>query len=141
MHETRRQDMTGPLRDTTMTGRAAGSRGWPLFCGLGPLGALSTAPRLARMFTVMVLVGWGLGAVADDAEAVISEMTTNVVDAATGPDGQPRYDAAGRLPVLWLRLLSDGALGQLEVWDDIPREFGAPAERRAGATDESGRGL
>src|SRR5260370_40682922 len=95
------------MRSTAIAG-VTGSRGWPLFCGLGPLGALPTAPRLARMFTVMVLAGWGLGAVAEDAEAVISELTTNVVDAATGPDGQPRHAESGRLPALWLRLRADG---------------------------------
>jgi hypothetical protein len=35
-----------------MEGTAAA---WPLFAGLGPLGALPTAPRLARVFTGLVL--------------------------------------------------------------------------------------
>jgi hypothetical protein len=147
------------------TRRAAGWHeppGWPLFAGLGPVGALVTAPRLARTFCGMVVTGWGLGSLAADCELIASELCTNVVAAATGPDGQPRYDAAtGRLPMLWLRLMSDGAVSRgavsrgtasggtasggalvrLEVWDDLPAELGAPAQRRATAYDESGRGL
>ena len=60
---------------------------------------------------------------------------------ATGPDGQPRYDADGRLPVLWLRLLSDRAQLRVEAWDTVPAELGMPRPRRAAADDESGRGL
>jgi hypothetical protein len=43
--------------------------------------------------------------------------------------------------VLWLRLLSDRARLQLEVWDNLAPELGVPAERQAAATDETGRGL
>ena len=68
---------------------------WPLVAGLGPLGALPTAGRLCRSFTVMVLAGWGLSGVADDCELVTGELVANVVQAATGPDGQPAYDGAG----------------------------------------------
>jgi hypothetical protein len=111
---------------------------WPLVAGLGPLGALPTAGRLCRSFTVMVLAGWGLSGVADDCELVTGELVANVVQAATGPDGQPAYDGAGRLPVLWLRLLSDRWQLKVEVWDQLP---GSPAPRAAGDDDESGRGL
>jgi len=101
-----------------------------------------TVPRLARAFCGMVATGWGLGSLATDCELVVSELATNVVAAATGPDGQPRYDAAtGRLPMLWLRLMSDGALLRVEIWDDLPAEFGAPTQRQATINDESGRGL
>jgi hypothetical protein len=115
--------------------------GWPLFAGLGPLGALPTVPRLARAFTGLVLTGWGLGGLADDCELIVSELTGNVISAATGPDGQPRYDAGGRLPVLWLRLQADRAQLWLEVWDSLPVELGVPAMRHAADTDEAGRGL
>jgi hypothetical protein len=112
-----------------------------LFAGLGPLGALPTVPRLARAFTGLVLAGWGLGRLAGDCELIVSELTANVIRAATGPDGQPRYDAHGRLPVLWLRLLSGRAQLRLEVWDNLALELGVPIERQAAATDETGRGL
>jgi histidine kinase-like protein len=117
------------------------AQAWPLLAGLGPVGALPTVPRLARAFAGMALAGWGLGRLADDCDVVISELTTNAFRAATGPDGQPRYDMHGRLPVLWLRLLSDRTWLRLEVWDNLAPELGVPIERRAAATDESGRGL
>ncbi len=112
-----------------------------MFSGLGPLGALPTVPRLARAFTGLVLAGWGLGRLTDDCELVASELTSNVIRAATGPDGQPRYDAHGRLPVLWLRLLTDRTRLRLEVWDNLAPELGVPLKRQAVATDENGRGL
>jgi hypothetical protein len=140
-----RKVMTGT--NTTVARRAARAhgqppgQGWPLSCGLGPLGALPSVPRLARAFTVVALGGWGLSPLIEDAELVVGELTGNVVRAATGPDGKPRYDQAGRLPVLWLRLLSDRERAYLEVWDTIPADLGAPAVRHAGPDDESGRGL
>ena len=114
---------------------------WPLFAGLGPLGALPSAPRLARAFCVLVLAGWGLGDLAEDCELVASELTSNVIRAATGPDGHPRYDDQDRLPLLWLRLLADRTRARIEVWDNLALEVGEPAQRHAAATDESGRGL
>lgn len=114
---------------------------WPLISDLGPLGALPTAPRLARGFTGVVLDGWGLAKLADVIELLVSELTTNVVRASTGPDGHPRYDIAGKLPLLWVRLLSDRSRLMVEVWDNLPEAFGAPAMRHADPQEESGRGL
>jgi hypothetical protein len=58
-----------------LTARAAVSHApaWPLFAGIGPLGALPTMPRLARAFTGLVLAGWGLGRLIEDCELVVSE--------------------------------------------------------------------
>lgn len=114
---------------------------WPLNSDLGPLGALPTAPRLARGFTSIVLSGWHLDALADVAELLVSELTTNVVEASTGLDGKPRYDDEGRLPLLWVRLLSDRSRVLIEVWDNLPKAFGTPTIRHAAWDDESGRGL
>jgi hypothetical protein len=114
---------------------------WPLFAGLGPLGALPTAPKLARMFTRLVLPGWNLGELVDDCELIISELTSNVIRAASGPDGSPRYDVRGRLPILWVRLLSDHVQLSVEVWDNLPLELGLPQLRHAARDDETGRGL
>jgi hypothetical protein len=47
----------------------------------------------------------------------------------------------GRLPVLWLRLLSDRTWLRLEVWDNLAPGLGVPIKRPAAATDENGRGL
>jgi hypothetical protein len=114
---------------------------WPLFAGLGPLGALPPVPRLARAFCGLVLPGWNLAGLAEDCELVASELTSNVVRAVTGPDGHPRYDGQGRLPLLWLRLLGSPAQLRVEVWDNLAPELGEPVHRHADATDESGRGL
>lgn len=114
---------------------------WPLFAGLGPLGALPTAPKLARMFIKLVLPGWNMYDLADDCELIISELTSNVIRTATGPDGSPRYDIHGRLPVLWVRLLSDHLQLRVEVWDNLPPELGLPQPRRAAWDDVNGRGL
>jgi hypothetical protein len=114
---------------------------WPLFAGLGPLGALPTVPRLARAFSALVLAGCGLGDLTEDCELIISELTANVIRAATGPDGHPRYDDQGRLPLLWLRLLADHTRLRIEVLDNLAPEIGEPAQRHARATDETGRGL
>jgi hypothetical protein len=124
-------------------GRAIISEGaaeWPLFAGLGPVGALDSVPRVGRSFCAVVLKGWGLAELAADAELIIGELSANVVQAAAGLDGRPRYDA-GWLPVLWLRLLSDRVRLRVEVWDDLPLSCGVPVRRQAGQDDESGRGL
>jgi hypothetical protein len=114
---------------------------WPLISDLGPLGALPTAPRLARGFIGVVLKGWGLVGLTEVTELLVTELTTNVVRAATGPDGHPRYDRAGKLPLLWVRLLSDRSRLLVEVWDNLPEMLGAPAMRHAEPAEESGRGL
>lgn len=121
-----------------------GMRPWPLFSALGPLGALPTAPGLARAFTALVVGGWDLARVNDLDEVsvlVVSELATNVVRLAAGGDGSPRYRADGRLTELWLRLMSDRALLRVEVWDNLPASVGVPAVRPAGADQEHGRGL
>jgi hypothetical protein len=119
-------------------------RPWPLFSALGPIGALPTAPGLAREFTAMALGGWGLARVndlGDLSSLVVSELATNVVLLATGADGNPQYQADGRLTELWLRLMSDRALLQVEVWDNLPASAGVPALCHPGAEEEHGRGL
>lgn len=114
---------------------------WPLFTGLGPVGALPTAARLARAFTLAIVANWGLSSLADDCELVIGELVANVVQAATSADGRPWYDERGRLPLLWVRLMSDGVRLRLEVWDNLPVDLGAPQPRRPTRNEESGRGL
>ena len=121
-----------------------GMRPWPLFSALGPVGALPTAPGLAREFTVMVLGSWGLARVDDLADVsalIVSELATNVVQAATGGDGIPVYQADGRLTVLCLRLMSDRARLRVEVWDNLPRSAGVPVLRHPAGEEEHGRGL
>jgi hypothetical protein len=118
-----------------------GPGSWPLFAGLGPMGALPTAPGLARAFTVLVLGGWGLAGMSETTALVTSELTTNVVRAAAGGDGRPVYDADGRIAELWVRLMSDRARLRVEVWDSLPAAAGTPVPRHAAPDAESGRGL
>jgi hypothetical protein len=121
-----------------------GMHPWPLFSALGPVGALPTAPGLARAFTAMILSDWDLARENDLGEVsalVVSELATNVVQLATADDGTPLYQADGRLTELWLRLMSDRALLQVEIWDNLPASAGLPALRRPAAEQEHGRGL
>ena len=70
------------------------------------LGAYPTAVPCARLHARLVVMEWGLGALADTTELVVSELVTNAVRAADGLmrstyDGRRR---AGLPPVrLWLR--------------------------------------
>jgi anti-sigma regulatory factor (Ser/Thr protein kinase) len=114
---------------------------WTLSSDLGPVGALPTAPRLSRGFVSATLDGWGLGELRDVTELLVSELSTNVVRASTDADGSLRYDAEGKLPLLWIRLLSDRARLLIEVWDTVPATLGAPVARHPEPDEESGRGL
>ena len=114
---------------------------WTLFTGLGPVGALPTAARLARTFANTIVANWDLSCLAEDCELVIGELVANVVQAATASDGMPWYDEHGRLPLLWVRLLSDGIRLRVEVWDNLPPSLGVPYQRRPTTNEESGRGL
>jgi len=114
---------------------------WPLTSDLGPLGALATVPSLARGFVDVTLDGWGLGALTDIIELLVSELSTNVVRAAANPDGTLRYDDEGKLALLWIRLLFDHERLMVEVWDTLPVSLGAPVARHPEPDEESGRGL
>ena len=74
----------------------------------------------------MVLNGWGLDSLIETTELVVSELTTNVVQAVTGADGSLRYDAEGKLPLLWVRLSSDRLRLMVEVWDTLPAALARP---------------
>ena len=114
---------------------------WPLTSDLGPLGALPTVPRLARGFVSVTLNGWGLDGLIDVTELLVSELSTNVVRASMTPGGALKYDADGKLPLLWIRLLCDRAHLLIEVWDTLPAALGAPVTRHPDPDEESGRGL
>jgi anti-sigma regulatory factor (Ser/Thr protein kinase) len=114
---------------------------WPLISDLGPLGALPTVPSLARGFVSVTLNGWGLDPLTDVTELLVSELSTNVVQAAMDKDGGLRYDAEDKIPLLWIRLLCDHVRLMIEVWDTLPPVFGAPVARHPQPDEESGRGL
>lgn len=106
---------------------------WPLTSSL-PLMAAPTAPGCARLFTKAVLFAWGLSALDETAELVVSEICTNAVRAAREPGALAQLG----VPAVHLRLLSDGRRLVIEVWDGNPR---APVATHASEDDESGRGL
>jgi anti-sigma regulatory factor (Ser/Thr protein kinase) len=125
--------MIGP---DTVSDPASMNTSWPLSSSL-PLGALVTATPCARLHARAVLHEWGLNVLAEAAELIVSELVTNAVRASTRPNGQPRYDGSG-LPVVIVRLGTDGSRVMIEVWDGIP---GTPVAEHAGPDDEGGRGL
>ena len=84
--------------------------GWPLHAAL-PLGALSTAPGCGRAWTRQVLREWGQDRLADDTELLVSELTTNAVQASA--------PLAGAAIGLWLA--SDCERAVILVWDPSPQ--------------------
>jgi anti-sigma regulatory factor (Ser/Thr protein kinase) len=110
---------------------------WPMVNQMPPLGALLTAPASARAHVSVVLNGWQMRHLADECQAVVSELVANAVNASTAPTGEPVY-VGGHMAIVTLRLLSDGSWVLAEVWDEAP---GVPAPRRAASDAENGRGL
>jgi Histidine kinase-like ATPase domain len=96
------------------------------------LGAGAQSGRTARKFTRNTLNEWGLGSLADDAEAIVGEFVANAVShaaRAAGPDsGQP----------LGLRLLRRTGEVMCAVLD--PSDV-APVLRTPDRNEEVGRGL
>jgi anti-sigma regulatory factor (Ser/Thr protein kinase) len=87
------------------------------------------AVRLARQHARRVIVDWGLGSLADDAELAVSELMTNAVTAPrpiAGPD------------TVVLALLADRQRLVIEAWDHSP---GNPRSCQPGPDSERGRGL
>jgi anti-sigma regulatory factor (Ser/Thr protein kinase) len=100
---------------------------WPYRTFL-ELGALTGAIPSARLHARLVLQEWGLAAVSDDIELLVSELVTNGVRASR---------AMGRDAVrMWL--VSDLRQVVVFVWDASPL---SPARADPGADAESGRGL
>jgi len=101
---------------------------WPLHSHL-ELAALPGAVPCARHHARRVLAGWGLGALGEPAELVVSELVTNAIRACP---------AAGARRQVRLRLASDRARVLIEVQDGSPQP---PVPADATAEDESGHGL
>lgn len=92
------------------------------------LGAVLTAPGCARAWTRQILWEWRLTRLADNAEAIVSELVANSVNASQSLDS----------PAIRLILTLDHGDLVILVRDGHP---GAPEVRHPGADDESGRGL
>jgi hypothetical protein len=111
---------------------------WPLRSYL-ELQAVPASVRVARLHAKSVLCEWRMGALADTAELIVSEITTNAVRASAAIAG--RRDETGQAPPapqmrLWLT--SDRHNVLIQVWDDDPR---LPACQDPAPDAEAGRGL
>ena len=101
---------------------------WPLRSFLA-LGALPSAVPCARLHTRHLLWEWGLTALSEDTEMLVSEIVTNAVQ-ITQADARPA-------PVrMWL--LADRARLLMLVWDDSPLP---PVPVSPDNDTENGRGL
>ncbi len=101
---------------------------WPLRSYL-ELGALPGAVPSARLHARLMTWEWGLAALTEAVELVVSELLTNAIQASQSPESI--------LPVrLWLS--SDRSRLLIQVWDTSSHP---PARTDAGGDDESGRGL
>jgi anti-sigma regulatory factor (Ser/Thr protein kinase) len=111
---------------------------WPLISALPPLAPFVSVPKVARAHLGVMLTHWQLAPLAEDGEVVVSELATNAVNASMAEDGNPRYIGGWRMPVVTLRLLSDGVQVLVEMHDQAP---GQPLPLGAGGDAEGGRGL
>ncbi|HUY50174.1 MAG TPA: ATP-binding protein [Streptosporangiaceae bacterium] len=101
---------------------------WPLRDYL-ELGALPGAVPCARLHARLLIREWGLAALADDVEILVSELVTNAVQATR---------ALGQAVPVRLWLLADAARILIIVWDASPQ---LPVRAGASTEAESGRGL
>lgn len=106
---------------------------WPLRNSL-QLGALSTAAPCARLHAKHLLWEWGLDAITDAAELLVSELVTNGVKAV---------QAMEQKPPVWLRLSTNSIRLLIEVWDGntSPPSPGELEDGVPALEDEGGRGL
>lgn len=101
----------------------AACQDWPLVTKL-ELGPFPSAIPCARIHARLVLLEWNLRSLAEDAELIVSELTTNAIRATSHP------------VALFLR--SDGNALIIEVWDTLAE---APRPEPHAIDAESGRGL
>jgi hypothetical protein len=102
-----------------------------------PLGALPTAPSVARAYARTMLAIWAMSDFSAVTDLLVSELVTNGIKASTGLDGSPLY-VDGHMLVVQLRLFADGTRLMMEVWDQAS---GVPVRKTAGLDDENLRGL
>ncbi len=102
------------------------------------MAALPTAVGCSRMFTRITLKDWGLEAVADTAELLMSELVTNVVKITGVMEPSPKWTELTDLALLHARLvqLEDGLI--IEVADP---DSTLPTMPQQSLDTEGGRGL
>lgn len=106
---------------------------WPLQSHL-ELGAFPSAVPCARLHAKQIAWEWGLGELAEVIELLVSELTTNAVQIATGQ---------AELATIRLRLSSDRTRLLIEVGDPDPRPPTVPSagDGLPAPDAEHGRGL
>ena len=124
---------------SSMKGRRVNETAWPLQSYL-ELGALPSAVPSARLHARFVVAEWGLQELAELVELIVSELTTNAVQASQELVGS-RYNrrwVPGTPPVrLWLH--SDRERVLVRVWDGNDR---MPMRQETEDVEaEHGRGL
>jgi anti-sigma regulatory factor (Ser/Thr protein kinase) len=101
---------------------------WPLHSFL-EFGALPGAVPCARLHTRQLLWEWGLAALTDSTELVVSELVTNAIQASR---------ATGQASPVRLWLLSDKTQVLVLVWDANAHP---PVQADVSDETENGRGL
>jgi hypothetical protein len=107
---------------------------WPLQTRL-ELAAHPTAPGVVRGHVRAVAYEWGLPGLADTAELLASEITTNAVLASQRLTTRTNLAA---VPVIRLWLTSDGICMVIHLWDASDE---MPVVKDVAANEENGRGL
>lgn len=111
---------------------------WPLRSYL-ELGALNTAPSCARSHVRLITTEWDMAALTEAAGLVITELTTNAVQASADLPGSSYQGvwSAGQPPIrLWIT--SDHRRILIQVWD---ASHLMPARQEPDSDAETGRGL
>jgi anti-sigma regulatory factor (Ser/Thr protein kinase) len=103
---------------------------WPLTTYL-ELGAMPTAVPCFRLHARAVAMEWQLPGLAEPAELLVSELTTNAIQAS----GRLR---TRQTPVVRLCMVSDRALLVIHVWDGSDE---MPVRQNARPDEIGGRGL
>jgi anti-sigma regulatory factor (Ser/Thr protein kinase) len=111
---------------------------WPLRTYL-ELGALPSAVACGRLHAKQVLWEWGLEALSETMELIVSELLTNAIQATADYErwqeisGKPQHPMPVRM-----RLVSDRQRVVVEVWDSNPHQ---PKRAEVDTEAENGRGL
>ena len=120
--------LAGESRVRRPSGASFAFPGSPLVSRL-ELGALPSAVPCARLHTRVILKEWCIGHMADSAEIIVSELTTNALKAS--------WSVNDSTPIV-LHLLASHECLTIQVWDYVPT---APDPRPHTIDAETGRGL
>jgi anti-sigma regulatory factor (Ser/Thr protein kinase) len=126
----RRAARTGDETKATATG-------WQ-FRSYLDLGAFPAAASCARLHTKLVVREWGMAAVAEVAELVVSELVANAVAASNELAAPAGEQAALAVPVVRFWLAADQSNVLIRVWDANPA---LPVRQDGDLEAETGRGL